>query len=188
MTDPHDHSYAANIETGENSKQESSQEALTVRESTIATLTDQLEQATENHLRSQADWSNLLKRKELEKDLAVKHAQSEFLKEFVFVLDSLESGLFSVKQSASADKHILEGLEMIQNQVLQLLEKFDLKILSPEVGSLFDPAIAEAMSMQPRDDCPSNSILMVVQRGYTSKGRILRPARVIVSKNEKTIS
>ncbi len=188
MTDPLDHVYAADFETGTTSKQESSQADVTLLQSTIANLKEQLQQANENHVRSQADWANLLRRKELEKESAVKHAQSEFLKEFVFVLDSLESGLFSVKQSASAHPGILEGLEMIQNQVLQILAKFDLNVLSPEIGMPFDPAVAEAMSMQPRSDCPHNSILMVIQRGYAVKGRVLRPARVIVAKNEENPS
>jgi len=63
-----------------------------------------------------------------------------------------------------------------------------LKVLNPEIGSLYDPSTSEAMSIQPSSECPSNSVLMVVQRGYLAKERVLRPARVIVAKNEEALS
>lgn len=173
------------LDASENTKQETSHDRVSVLESKIATLTEQITQSSEQHLRAQAEWANLLKRKDQEREQAVRHAQSEFLKEFIFVLDSLESGLFSLKQSIGSEPNgLLDGLDMIQRQTLQLLEKFDLVVLSPEVGTPFDPAIAEAMSIQFSDQHPANSVLMVIQRGYMVKGRVLRPARVIVAKND----
>ncbi len=191
MTDPHAHPYTLDPEVDEKIKQESSQLQIEMLKSTISQLQEentqlqeQLQQAADHRIRLQADHMNFIKRKDMEKDQAVKYAQFEFLREFIFVLDSLESGLLSTRQASQDNDSVIAGLDMIQNQVLQLLEKFEVHLVNPAIGSPYDSSVAEAMTVQPSTEYPNNSILMVVQRGYLAKGRILRPARVIVVKNE----
>jgi molecular chaperone GrpE len=65
---------------------------------------------------------------------------------------------------------------------LDVFAKHDVEQLDPQ-GAAFDPQEHEAMSIQPSDDAPNNSVLMVFQKGYKLAGRVIRPARVIVAKS-----
>ena len=60
------------------------------------------------------------------------------------------------------------------------LERFGIEVVDP-VGQPFDPELHEAISMQPSADMEPNSVLTAIQKGYTLNGRLLRPARVVVS-------
>jgi len=191
MTQFHEDSHDDhNPQVSDSSKQESGQspEGLEILRSKIDQLEKELANTRDQYARNQADMMNLMKRKDTEREQAVKHANFDFLREFLFVLDSLESGIQSFDHQNEAHKDMLSGLVLMQNQINQLLERFDVKVLSPEIGSPFDPITSEAMSIQVNDQLPAQSILLVVQKGYMSKGRLLRPARVIVAKNSQTPS
>ena len=64
--------------------------------------------------------------------------------------------------------------------MLQTLERFGVQMLDP-MGEPFDPEFHEAMTMQPSADAEPGSVLVVIQKGYTLNGRLLRPARVVVA-------
>lgn len=172
-------------DNGSLDKQESGQSEVVALQAQISQLQKDLQQSKDDEKRYQADLANMIRRKDQEKELALKFAHWDFLKEFLFILDSLDSGLLSLKQPQTEMSAVLEGLEMMQKQMEQLIKKFDMTVISPEIGSAFDPNVAEAMSMQQNDEYPNNSVVLVIQKGYQAKGRILRPARVIVSKNDQ---
>lgn len=165
-------------------KQESGQKNEAALSAQIAQLQKDLKEAYDKEKRAQAELANMLRRKDQEKELALKFAHWDFLKEFLFILDSIDSGLMSIKQPQTGLDSVLQGLEMLQQQLEQLIAKFDMTVICPEVGSAFDHRVAEAMSLQQNSEYPSNTVLMVIQKGYEAKGRVLRPARVIVSKND----
>lgn len=172
-----------NPQNSDSSKQESSQTAnADMLQGKIEQLEKELSLLKDQQTRAQADFMNMMKRKEIEKEQAVKFANIDFLKDFLFVLDSLESGIQSFDKNHSEHQQMLSGLLLIENQILQLLEKFDIQIIAPVIGSAFDPNTSEAMSIQPSDQWPDQAILAVIQKGYTTKGRLLRPARVVVAK------
>lgn len=175
---------ATEVDNSTLEKQESGQFDATALQSQIANLQKELNEAQDREKRAAADLANMIRRKDQEKELALKFAQWDFLKEFLFILDSIDSGLLSLKQPQTGMDAVLQGLEMMQQQVEQLIEKFDMVVIDPEVGSPFDHNVAEAMSLQQTEAHPPNSVVMVIQKGYQAKGRLLRPARVIVSKNE----
>jgi len=131
----------------------------------------------------QANFQQTIRRKDQEKEQAVKFAQEKFFKDFLLILDSVDGALLSMRQSQNEHSDLALGLEMMNRQLEQTLDKFGLAVVSPELGNPFDPSLAEAMSIQPNADYPNNSVLMVIQRGYTLHGRLLRPARVIVSQD-----
>jgi molecular chaperone GrpE len=164
-------------------KQESSQDKSFVLENRVKQLEQELANSKEQYVRFQAEFANTLRRKDQEREQALKFAHIDFLKEFILVLDSVESGLLTLQQSTASLDQMLEGLTMMGQQLHQLLDKFGLTLIEPAVGQLFDPVTSEAMSMQPTTDYPHNSVLLVVQKGYTLNGRLLRPARVIVANN-----
>ena len=78
-------------------------------------------------------------------------------------------------------KGILDGVELVHREVLGALAKHGVKEIEAE-GKIFDPADHEAMGQVPNAEVPANTVLEVLQKGYVIHDRMLRPARVIVSR------
>ena len=87
----------------------------------------------------------------------------------------------SAGRGQSRARRLLEGAQATLRQLHRAFEKAGIKIIDP-VGQPFDPAWHEAMVAQESRDKPPNTVLTVIQKGYSLNGRLLRPARVIVSK------
>jgi molecular chaperone GrpE len=132
-----------------------------------------------SYLRSVAELENYRKRTEREIDNARKFAIERFASELVTVGDALEAGITAA--AANPGPALLEGAEATLRQLHRAFEKAGIKIIDP-AGQPFDPAWHEAMVAQESRDKPANTVLTVIQKGYSLNGRLLRPARVIVSK------
>lgn len=131
----------------------------------------------EQYLRALADVDNVRKRAAKDLESARQYAVEKFAQDLIGVKDSLE---LAIQNSGKADvASLIEG----QNATLRLLtkafEKAQIEEVNPE-GTAFNPELHEAMMAQP-SDAPANTVLAVIQRGYTLNGRLLRPARVVVS-------
>ena len=138
--------------------------------------------ATENwnsYLRAVAELENYRKRMDRELENARKYAIERFAQELVSVADSLEAGINA--GTASSGSALLEGSTATLKQLLRAFDKAGIKVIDP-LGQPFDPAWHEAMVAQESRDQPANTVLSVIQKGYSLNGRLLRPARVIVSK------
>jgi len=149
-------------------------------------LDQQLEEAqqkvAEYHdkmLRMQAEMENLRKRTERDVSNAHKYAVEKFANELLQVKDSLELGLSA--EDIDVDK-LREGSELTLKMFSSAFEKFAIEELNP-VGEVFDPNLHEAMTMQESTEHAPNTVLTVMQKGYTLHGRLIRPAMVIVSKS-----
>lgn len=130
-------------------------------------------------LRTQAELENMRKRTERELQNAHKYALEKFASELLAVRDSLEMG---IQAAGDADaQQLKEGSELTLKMLSQVMEKFGIKAVDP-VGEKFDPELHQAMSMQEADDVPPNTVVAVMQKGYTLNDRLLRPAMVMVSK------
>jgi len=133
----------------------------------------------DQYLRAVADTENVRKRAQRDIESANRYGLEKFAAELLPVWDSLELAV------QNADKADLPSLIQGQKATLQLLakalEKIGVKTLNPE-GEPFDPTRHEAMLAQESATAEPNSVLQVVQPGYELNGRLLRPARVIVSK------
>jgi len=110
---------------------------------------------------------------------AHKFALDGFVKALLEVKDSLTMGLKTANEEKATIEHIIEGLEMTDKVFLSTMEKFGVKAIRPE-GEAFNPEFHEAVTMVPVPDKESNSVLEVVQTGFTLNGRLVRPAMVIV--------
>ena len=132
-----------------------------------------------SYLRAVAEMENLRKRTEREIDNARKFAVERFAQELVTVGDALEAGIAA--GSENPGPALLEGAQATLRQLHRAFEKAGIKIIDP-AGQLFDPEWHEAMVAQEDPERPANSVLAVIQKGYSLNGRLLRPARVIVSK------
>jgi molecular chaperone GrpE len=133
----------------------------------------------DQYLRAVADTENVRKRAQRDIESATRYGLEKFAGELLPVWDSLELAV------QNADKADLPSLIQGQKATLQLLakalEKIGVKPIVP-TGEPFDPARHEAMLAQESTTAEPNSVLQVVQPGYELNGRLLRPARVIVSK------
>jgi molecular chaperone GrpE len=131
----------------------------------------------EQYLRALAEVDNVRKRAAKDLESARQFAVEKFAQDLIGVMDSLE---LAISNSGKADvASLVEG----QNATLRLLakafEKAQIEELDP-AGQPFNPEQHEAMMAQPSDAAP-NTVVTVIQKGYQLNGRLLRPARVIVS-------
>jgi molecular chaperone GrpE len=149
-------------------------EALVAAQVEIADLKEQV-------LRAQAEQQNVRRRAERDVDSARKYALEKFGGDLVPVVDNLERALDAANLEDEALKSFAEGVQLTQKSFLDVLSKYNLVQLNP-VGEPFDPQFHEAMSMVEAPDAEPNSVLHVVQKGYTLNGRLVRAAMVVISK------
>jgi molecular chaperone GrpE len=149
-------------------------------------LQSQLEQAQQSAkdnwdklLRSQAEMENLKRRNAKDLENAHKFALDGFVKALLEVKDSLTMGLKTANEEKATIEHIIEGLEMTDKVFLSTMEKFGVEMINP-TDEAFNPEFHEAVTMVPMPDKESNSVLEVVQIGFTLNGRLVRPAMVVV--------
>ena len=120
------------------------------------------------------------RRAEQDVEKARKFALERFVNELLPVRDSLELGLGAAREDGAAADKLLEGMELTLKLLSDAMAKFNVEQVDPQ-GQPFNPELHQAMSTQPRDDVPPGTVIMVMQKGYTLNGRLLRPARVIVA-------
>lgn len=133
-------------------------------------------------LRMAAEQENFKKRMQRERENALKYAEEDILKELLPTLDNLQRAIEQGHGSSDASV-LLEGVEMTSKGLLNTLEKFGLKAID-KVGEPFDPNFHEALAAEHSDDVPENMILQEYQRGYMFKDRLIRAAKVVVSKGK----
>ncbi len=130
-------------------------------------------------LRAQAEMENLKRRNAKDLENAHKFALDGFVKALLEVKDSLTMGLKTANEEKATIEHIIEGLEMTDKVFLSTMEKFGVEVIDP-TDEAFNPEFHEAITMVPMPDKESNSVLEVVQVGFTLNGRLVRPAMVVV--------
>lgn len=131
----------------------------------------------DQYLRAKAEADNARRRAEEEISKARKFAVEGFADSLLPVVDSLEAGL--LLKDATADQ-IREGAQATLRQLLAALERNKVMVINPAVGSKFDPHQQQAISVVP-SDLEANSVVTVLQKGYSIAERVLRPALVTVA-------
>lgn len=132
-------------------------------------------------IRSEAEMQNVRRRAEKDIEAAHKFSQEKLIKELLPVIDNLERALeASTGEETGAAKAVLEGVELTHKSFSDTLVKASVVAINP-VGETFDPQLHQAMSMVPNPDVPANTVIVVVQKGYSLHGRLVRPAMVMVS-------
>jgi molecular chaperone GrpE len=150
-------------------------------EEAVAQLVEDVAAARDSALRAQADAQNVKRRAEQDVEKARKFALEQFAKELLPVVDNMERALEATAGHDEAVKPITEGVELTLKSFLGALKKFNVETVDPQ-GEPFDPNLHQAMSMVENNDVEPNSVIAVMQKGYTLNGRLLRPAMVMVSK------
>ena len=148
----------------------------------IERLKAEVESHKDQLMRAYAEAQNVRRRAEADVEKAHKFALEKFARELLPVVDSLEKTIES-SQSGEGDQlvGIREGVEMTLSLLVGSLKKFNIEPVDP-LGAPFDPQLHEAMSMVEQPNAEPNSVIAVVQKGYTLNGRLLRPAMVVISK------
>ena len=153
------------------------------QEDDLQTQLEQAQQSAKDNwdkvLRAQAEMENLKRRNAKDLENAHKFALDGFVKALLEVKDSLTMGLKTANEEKASIEHIIEGLEMTDKVFLSTIQKFGVEAINPE-GETFNPEFHEAVTMIPTPDKESNSVLEVVQIGFTLNGRLVRPAMVVV--------
>lgn len=154
----------------------------------IAKLTQALEQkakeATEAHdkyLRTSADFDNY--RKRMQRDLADfrKYANEQMARELLSVVDHLALAIKHAAEAGESNDGLRQGVELVHKQLRDVLEKFGITSFSSQ-GEPFDPAKHDAIMQEATDAVPENTVVQVFQEGYLYHDKVLRHARVSVSK------
>ncbi|MGA0432683.1 MAG: nucleotide exchange factor GrpE [Luminiphilus sp.] len=143
-------------------------------------LEAELAAAQDAALRAQADAVNMQRRAEQEIEKARKFALERICGDLLSVVDNLERALESAGDSEGSAS-LLEGVELTRKGFMDVLVKYGVQVVDP-MGEPFDPETAQAMSLVEQPDAEPNSVIAVMQKGYTLNGRLLRPAMVMVSK------
>ena len=161
---------------------------LSSEQTIIAKLEDELAKAhsqlAEQHelmLRIKADAENARRRASQDVEKAHKFALEKFAGDLLPVADNLERALNFINREDEAFKGIIEGVELTMKSFLDTVAKFGVVQIDP-AGQPFNPDQHQAMSIQPSNDVPPNTVTFVMQKGYELNGRLLRPAMVGVSK------
>ena len=146
-----------------------------------AALADELKEARDQVLRAQAEVQNTRRRAEQDVERARKYALERFCAELLPVVDNLERALESASGDDEQVRPIAEGVELTLKSFLNALAKFNIEPVDP-AGEPFDPQYHQAMSSVENPDVEPNTVVAVMQKGYTLNGRLVRPAMVMVSK------
>lgn len=145
----------------------------------VGALRQDLAEAHERMLRLAAELDNVRKRAARDVENARRYGLERLAQALLPVRDSLEAGL-AAGESADAET-LLEGKRATLRLLDSALEQVGISELDPE-GEPFDPTKHEAMTTQPSATTEPNTVLTVVQKGYAIHDRLLRPARVVVSR------
>lgn len=153
----------------------------------IQLLEDENARIKDHMVRALADAENTRKRAIKEREDASKFAVSSFAKDILNVADNLRRALDVMpKDQAQQNEHLqslINGIEATERELLRAFEKNGIQKVEPH-EELFDPNFHEVMFEAPIPDKPAGTIIQVLEPGYVLNGRILRPARVGIARND----
>ncbi|MDD2233170.1 MAG: nucleotide exchange factor GrpE [Sphaerochaetaceae bacterium] len=164
-------------------EKESSEDQVAKLEAKVADLEAQVADWKDKLLRAHADLDNTRKRLIKDKDDAIKFANSELIAELLVPMDNLERAIASCS-SANDVKAISDGVSMVAQQFSDVLKHNGLEVIDSKPGTEFNPDEHEACMMEMNPDAKVETVQIELVKGYKLHGRVIRPAKVKVSKPE----
>lgn len=158
--------------------EENNEISLPEEKSEIELAKEEIESLKNKYLRALADLDNFKKRSAIEQDSLIQFANENLIRELLPALDGFERALTAHKKPK--DDEFIKGVALIKRQIEDALKKFGVTE-TEALGKAYDPNLHEAI-LTKESDKPENTVIEELQKGYTLKGRLLRPAMVIVSK------
>jgi len=151
-------------------------------EAALAEAQRELAELKDRHLRLAADFENARRRSLREREEALLFGHQNVVKELLPSVDNLERAIDHARQGGEGGQEgLLEGVELVLREIVAVLARHGVVPIEAH-GQPFDPALHEAMAQLPDGTVPANTVVQVFQPGYQLRGRLLRPARVVVSK------
>lgn len=132
-------------------------------------------------LRLQAEFDNAKKRMQKQQQEFVKYANEEIILELLGILDDLERSVEAREGNHQDPQAFLKGVEMILSHLYEMLKKHGVKPIEAK-GKIFDPNQHEALMQTENNEYPENTVLEELQKGYLLENRVIRTAKVKVSK------
>jgi len=129
--------------------------------------------------RAKADLSNYKKDEQKRLGELIRFGHEEIVRELIRVLDSFDLALFSEQKRGG--EQVEKGMYLIRAQLEDALKKYGLEPIAVSPGSQFDPEVHEALLTEETDE-PTGTIVEEIEKGYRLHSRVIRPARVKVSK------
>ncbi|QIP55003.1 nucleotide exchange factor GrpE [Hafnia alvei] len=176
------------MENGQEQHEQAQVDAADVvdtRDERIAELEAQLQEAAQRErdsvMRARAEADNIRRRAEQDVEKAHKFALEKFSNELLPVIDNLERALDLADKSNPELTSMIEGIELTLKSMLDVVRKFGVEQVG-EVNVPFNPEVHQAMTLMESEQHEPNHVMMVMQKGYTLNGRLIRPAMVAVSK------
>ncbi|MEQ1974644.1 nucleotide exchange factor GrpE [Xenorhabdus sp. SGI240] len=168
-----------------NAEQADAPETENVVDPRVAELEEQLKQAQTNErdalLRARAEIENIRRRTEQDVEKAHKFALEKFVNELLPVIDNLERALDAADRTNEALLPMVEGIELTLKSFIDSVGKFGVEVVG-DTNVPFNPEVHQAVTMMESEQHEPNQVMLVMQKGYTLNGRLLRPAMVAVSK------
>jgi molecular chaperone GrpE len=150
-----------------------------IQEAVAAALAEQRDSV----LRAHAEVQNMRRRCEQDVEKAHKFALERFSGDLLSVVDNLERALAAVPAEQGEQVQALcEGVELTLKGFLEVLAKYQIQPIAPQ-GEPFDPQAHQAVATVPNPQVEPNTVIDVMQKGYSLNGRVIRPAMVVVSKS-----
>ena len=147
-------------------------------EEEIQKLKSEVEDYNEKFLRVVADFDNFRKRIDRDREQQSLRLRGEILSNFLEIVDTVEK---AVEVDHPDLESSLEGIKGIHRLMSSLMDSFNIKRFDPQ-GEQFDFRLHEALTTVEKEGVEPNTIVEVIQSGYTLEGELLRPAKVVVSK------
>jgi len=164
------------------SEREARAKEPTPAERELAALREEKAQLEDRYLRLQADFDNHRKRVLREKQETLSYGHENMVKDLLPVVDNLERAIEHGSASSGADfESMLQGVELVRRELLAVLAKHGVGTMEAE-GEAFDPNVHEALAQVEDPTVPAGRVARMLQKGYRLRDRLLRPARVLVSK------
>ena len=170
------------VDEDSNSEAAPSAEEFALLEEELNRVIAENEERSDRMLRTIADYENSKKRAEREKTEFFKYAVEGVIKDIILVVDSIERGIESAKESKDFES-LNEGIQLIHKQLGELLKKREVTVIQAQ-GELFDPNLHEAVMHIDSEDVQENAVIEEFQRGYLLHDRVIRPSMVSVSRGK----
>ena len=136
----------------------------------------------DKYVRLLAEFDNMRKRHERERECLIKYAHEEVIVECLKLYDDLERSLLAFKSKEGTDVNLVKGLEMVYNNMKELMGKYEVKPIESK-GKPFDPNTQEVLMQQETSEFPDGVVMEELGKGYTLGGKVVRTAKVKVAKN-----
>lgn len=148
----------------------------------IKELQEQNKELSDKNLRIQAEFINFRNRTSNEITEMLKYEGESFIKELLPIVDNFERAIMLDNSDLSDDvSRFLSGFKMVYGNLMAIFDKMEIKEIDC-LGKEFDPRFAEAVLTEHDENKPENVILEVIMKGYTYKGKVIRPAMVKINR------